>query len=296
MRLLDGKKTSQTIRTELQQIVNLRKQEGLKIPRLVAILVGENGASLTYVEAKLKACEEIGFEKELIQFDKDIHQNILIEKIHELNRDEQVDGFIVQLPLPAHINETAVIESIDPRKDIDGFHPENVGKMILNIPTFVPATPQGIIELIRRYNIETEGKHCVVIGRSNIVGNPLSILLARNDYPGNCTVTLAHSRTRNLTELVQQADIVIAALGKPKFVSAEMIKTGAVVIDVGITRISDETKQRGWRLCGDVDFENVAPKASYISPVPGGVGPMTIAQLMLNTLRAVELKENKIST
>jgi len=293
MRLLDGKKTSQEIRYELQQIVHNRKLIGKKIPRLVAILVGNNGGSLTYVEAKLKACKEIGFYGELIHFDEDVHQDILLKKIDELNNNDQVDGFIVQLPLPSQIDEEAIIKSIDPTKDIDGFHPENIGKMVLNMPCFLPATPKGILELLHRNEVETHGKHCVIIGRSNIVGKPLSILLAQNNSPGNCTVTLTHSNTQNLTDISCQADILITAIGIPNFVTADMVKTGAVVIDVGITRVPDDSRKAGWRLCGDVDFENVAPKTSYITPVPGGVGPMTIAQLMSNTLRAVEMKETK---
>lgn len=290
MQILDGKKTSADIRAELAKAVAQRKLDGKKIPHLAAILVGNDGGSLTYVTAKVKSCEEIGFESTLVQYDDSISETELLKKINELNNDPKIDGFIVQLPLPKHIDELKITQAISPTKDVDGFHPQNLGNMVLNLPGFLPATPAGIVELIKRNGIETAGKHCVVIGRSNIVGSPMSILLARNENPGNCTVTLTHSRTSNLVELCQQADIIIAAIGRPNFVNAEMVKEGAVVIDVGTTRIEDATRERGWRLCGDVDFENVAPKCSFITPVPGGVGPMTIASLMINTLRAVELK------
>lgn len=290
MQILDGKKTSADIRAELAEAVNKRKSEGRKIPHLAAILVGNDGGSLTYVTAKVKSCEEIGFQSTLIQYNETISETELLAKIDELNSDPNIDGFIVQLPLPKHIDELKITQAISPTKDVDGFHPQNLGNMVLNLPGFLPATPAGIIELIKRNGIETAGKHCVVIGRSNIVGSPMSILLARNENPGNCTVTLTHSRTSNLVEICQQADIIIAAIGRPGFVKAEMVKQGAVVIDVGTTRIEDASRERGWRLSGDVDFENVAPKCSFITPVPGGVGPMTIASLMINTLRAVELK------
>lgn len=290
MQLLDGKQTAADIRRELAQAVRARKEQGKKIPHLAAILVGNDGGSLTYVNAKVKSCEDIGFESTLIRYDDSITEQALLDKIKELNEDSNIDGFIVQLPLPGHIDELKVTQAIDPSKDVDGFHPQNLGNMVLSLPGFLPATPAGILELIRRNGIETSGKHCVVIGRSNIVGSPMSILLARNENPGNCTVTLTHSRTRNLEEICRQADIIIAAIGRPGFVKAEMVKEGAVVIDVGTTRIEDPTRERGWRLCGDVDFENVAPKCSFITPVPGGVGPMTIASLMINTLKAVELK------
>jgi len=290
MQILDGKKTSADIRAELAEAVNKRKSEGRKIPHLAAILVGNDGGSLTYVTAKVKSCEEIGFQSTLIQYNETISETELLAKIEELNSDPNIDGFIVQLPLPKHIDELKITQAISPTKDVDGFHPQNLGNMVLNLPGFLPATPAGIIELIKRNGIETAGKHCVVIGRSNIVGSPMSILLARNENPGNCTVTLTHSRTSNLVEICQQADIIIAAIGRPGFVKAEMVKQGAVVIDVGTTRIEDASRERGWRLSGDVDFENVAPKCSFITPVPGGVGPMTIASLMINTLRAVELK------
>jgi methylenetetrahydrofolate dehydrogenase (NADP+)/methenyltetrahydrofolate cyclohydrolase len=290
MQLLDGKKTAASIREELALAVRNRKESGKKIPHLAAILVGNDGGSLTYVNNKVKSCEEIGFESTLIHYDDSITEEALLKKINELNEDPNIDGFIVQLPLPKHIDELKVTQAVLPSKDVDGFHPQNLGNMVLNLPGFLPATPAGIIELLKRNNIETAGKHCVVIGRSNIVGSPVSILLARNTNPGNCTVTLTHSRTKNLTEICQQADIIIAAIGKPEFVTAEMVKEGAVVVDVGTTRVEDATRERGWRLCGDVDFKNVAPKCSFITPVPGGVGPMTIASLMINTLRAVELK------
>ncbi|MEY3237034.1 MAG: hypothetical protein RI883_1135 [Bacteroidota bacterium] len=290
MILLDGKTTSENIRKELGEAIQVRKSKGMKIPHLVAILVGNDGGSKTYVEAKVKACEQIGFESSLIRYDETISEKELLEKVHSLNQDDDIDGFIVQLPLPKHIDEMKVTEAIDPKKDVDGFHPMNLGNMVLNLPGFLPATPAGIIELLRRYEIETEGKNCVVIGRSNIVGMPLSIMLARNTNPGNCTVTLTHSKTKNIKEICQSADIIIAAIGKPDFVTADMVKNGAVVIDVGTTRVEDPSKVNGWKLKGDVKFDEVAEKCSYITPVPGGVGPMTIASLMINTLRAMELK------
>ncbi len=290
MQLLDGKATAKQIREELAQTVIQRKQEGKKIPHLAAILVGNDGGSVTYVNAKVKACEEIGFESTLIRYDDSVPEEILLGKVHSLNDDKSIDGFIVQLPLPPHIDELKITQAIDPRKDVDGFHPTNLGNMILNIPGFVSATPAGIVELIARNGIETEGKNCVIIGRSNIVGTPLSILLGRNASPGNCTVTLAHSKTENLAEICSKADILIAAIGQPGFVTSDMVKQGAVVIDVGTTRVDDASKPKGWKLVGDVNFEEVAPKTSFISPVPGGVGPMTIASLMMNTLKAMELK------
>ncbi|OFZ55454.1 MAG: bifunctional 5,10-methylene-tetrahydrofolate dehydrogenase/5,10-methylene-tetrahydrofolate cyclohydrolase [Bacteroidetes bacterium RIFCSPHIGHO2_02_FULL_44_7] len=290
MQLLDGKATAQQIKMELHAAIEARKAKGVKIPHLVAILVGNDGGSMTYVSAKVKACEEIGFESTLIRYDAEIAESELLAKVNELNEDENIDGFIVQLPLPEHIDEMKVTMAIDPMKDVDGFHPENLGKMVLNLPCFLPATPAGIMELLRRNNIETSGKDCVVIGRSNIVGTPLSIMLGRNANPGNCTVTLTHSRTKNLKEKVAQADIVIAAIGIPGFVTADMVKDGAVVVDVGTTRVDDPTKKSGWALKGDVAFDEVAPKCAYITPVPGGVGPMTIASLMINTLRSMELR------
>ena len=290
MHILDGKKTAKEIKLELKDAVQKRKEEGRKIPHLAAVLVGNDGGSMTYVAAKVKACEEIGFESTLIRYDSSVPEDILLEKVKSLNEDRSIDGFIVQLPLPAHIDELKVTQAIDPKKDVDGFHPTNLGNMVLNLPGFLPATPAGIIELIKRNGIDTEGKKCVIIGRSNIVGTPLSIMLARNTNPGNCTVTLTHSKTKNLKELCLNADILIAAIGRPGFVTEDMVKSGAVVIDVGTTRVDDISRERGWRLLGDVDFENVAPKCSFITPVPGGVGPMTIASLMINTLRAMELK------
>jgi len=291
MQLLDGKATSAEIKLELHKAVQKRKEEGKKIPHLAAVLVGNDGGSMTYVNAKVKACDEIGFESTLIRYDETVTEEVLLNKVHSLNEDPSIDGFIVQLPLPKHIDELKVTQAIDPRKDVDGFHPMNLGNMVLNLPGFLPATPAGIVELLKRNNVETEGKTCVVIGRSNIVGTPLSIMLGRNKSPGNCTVTLTHSRTKNLSDVTSQADIIIAAIGRPEFVTAEMVKQGAVVVDVGTTRVEDASKARGWALKGDVKFDEVAPKCSYISPVPGGVGPMTIASLMINTLRAMELNE-----
>jgi methylenetetrahydrofolate dehydrogenase (NADP+)/methenyltetrahydrofolate cyclohydrolase len=290
MKLLDGKATAAQIQAELAAAVQVRKQEGKKIPHLAAILVGNDGGSVSYVTSKVKACEAIGFESTLIRYDETVPEDILLEKVQRLNEDRSIDGFIVQLPLPKHIDELKITQAIDPKKDVDGFHPRNLGNMILNLPGFLPATPAGIMELMRRNNIETEGKNCVILGRSNIVGTPLSIMLARNTNPGNCTVTLAHSKTKNIKALCREADILIAAIGKPNFVTADMVKEGAVIIDVGTTRVDDTTRERGWRLVGDVKFDEVSPKTSFISPVPGGVGPMTIASLMMNTLKAMELK------
>jgi methylenetetrahydrofolate dehydrogenase (NADP+)/methenyltetrahydrofolate cyclohydrolase len=288
MKLLDGKATAAQIQAELAAAVQVRKQEGKKIPHLAAILVGNDGGSVSYVTSKVKACEAIGFESTLIRYDETVPEDILLEKVQSLNEDRSIDGFIVQLPLPKHIDELKITQAIDPKKDVDGFHPRNLGNMILNLPGFLPATPAGIMELMRRNNIETEGKNCVILGRSNIVGTPLSIMLARNTNPGNCTVTLAHSKTKNIKALCREADILIAAIGKPNFVTADMVKEGAVIIDVGTTRVDDATRERGWRLVGDVKFDEVSPKTSFISPVPGGVGPMTIASLLLNTLKATE--------
>ena len=289
MVLLDGKKTSQDIQLEIAEKVKGLKVEGKKTPHLAAILAGGDGASLTYVNAKVKACEKVGFESTLVHMDATTSEEDLLNKIDELNNDDSIDGFIVQLPLPEHIDETKVTLAVSPSKDVDGFHPENIGKMCLNLPTFLPATPNGVLEMLKRYNIETSGKHCVVIGRSHIVGSPMSILMARNGNPGNATVTLTHSRTINLKEVCASADILIAAVGKPLFVTADMVKPGAVVVDVGIHRVEDASKKSGFKLLGDVDFANVAEKCSHISPVPGGVGPMTIASLMMNTLAAIEL-------
>ena len=290
MHILDGKATADEIRKELAEAVQERKKNGKKIPHLAAILVGNDGGSLTYVGAKVKACDQIGFESTLIRYDDSVPEEILLAKVQALNEDRSIDGFIVQLPLPPHIDEMKITQAIDPKKDVDGFHPVNLGNMVLNLPGFLPATPAGILELLKRNKIETEGKNCVILGRSNIVGTPLSIMLGRNANPGNCTVTLAHSRTKNIREICLSADILIAAIGQPDFVSADMVKEGAVVIDVGTTRVEDASRARGWRLKGDVNFEEVSKKSSFITPVPGGVGPMTIASLMINTLKAMELK------
>jgi methylenetetrahydrofolate dehydrogenase (NADP+)/methenyltetrahydrofolate cyclohydrolase len=290
MILLDGNKTSDDIKLEIAQRVEQLKSDGKKVPHLAAVIVGNNGASLTYVNAKVKACERVGFESSLISLPETISEKELLAKIAELNNDPKIDGYIVQLPLPKHIDEHKVTLAVAPSKDVDGFHPENLGRMVLNLPCFLPATPAGILQLLERYNVDTSGKSCVVVGRSHIVGSPMSILMARNTKIGNCTVTLTHSKTKNLKELCQNADIIIAALGKPEFLTADMVKQGAVVVDVGITRVDDSTKKSGFRLLGDVKFDEVAPKCSYITPVPGGVGPMTIASLMLNTLQAVEMR------
>jgi|TARA_B110000879_G_scaffold91271_1_gene125235 methylenetetrahydrofolate dehydrogenase (NADP+)/methenyltetrahydrofolate cyclohydrolase len=287
MILLDGKATSAAIKDEIALEVEQLKSKGLKVPHLAAILVGSDGASQTYVNAKVKACERVGFESTLIELPADTSEDKLLQTIDKLNNDPEIDGFIVQLPLPKHINEDNVTLRVAPEKDVDGFHPENVGRMALGLPTFLPATPNGVMEMLGRYDIETSGKHCVVIGRSNIVGTPMSILMSRNSNPGNSTVTLTHSRTSNLKDVCLSADIIIVALGKPKFLTADMVKEGAVVVDVGIHRIEDSNKKSGFRLVGDVDYEAVAPKCSAISPVPGGVGPMTIASLLQNTLKAV---------
>lgn len=284
MELIDGKKVSQEIRKEIAAEVAKMVAEGRKRPHLAAVLVGHDGGSETYVANKIKACEECGFVSTLERFESDITEAELLAVVDKLNNDADVDGYIVQLPLPKHISEEKITEAIDPRKDVDGFHPQNVGRMAIGAPSFISATPQGIIELIKRYNIPTSGKHAVVIGRSNIVGRPMSILLSQKGI--DCTVTVCHSRTANMKEICRQADIIIAALGKPLFVTADMVKPGAVIIDVGTTRVPDATAARGWRLKGDVDFQNVAPLCSYITPVPGGVGPMTIVSLMKNTLLA----------
>ena len=286
MKILDGKKTSLKIQQELAQMVKEKVGKGLKRPHLAAILVGDDGPSQTYVNAKVKACDRIGFKSTLIKLESTISEDKLLNKIHHLNLDHDVDGFIVQLPLPDHIDESKVTLAIDPKKDVDGFHPMNVGNMTLGLPAFLPATPNGIIELLKRYDVETEGKNCVVIGRSSIVGTPVSILLSRKSKTGNATVTLAHSRTKDLPRICKSADIIVVAIGRPLFLTEDMVKEGAVIIDVGIHRINDETKKNGFRLIGDVDFDNVAPKTSYITPVPGGVGPMTIASLLLNTYKS----------
>ncbi|WP_427864540.1 bifunctional 5,10-methylenetetrahydrofolate dehydrogenase/5,10-methenyltetrahydrofolate cyclohydrolase [Niabella sp. CJ426] len=287
MQLLDGKKTAKAILNTVKIDVAQRAATGKKIPHLAAILVGTNGASQTYVNSKVKACNEIGFISTLIEYEEEISEMKLLDKIQELNEDMSVDGILVQLPLPAHISEKKVIEAIAVSKDVDGFHPENIGRMIMGEDeAFIPATPYGIMLLLEHNNIATNGKHAVVLGRSNIVGRPMSILLSNNTNPGNCTVTVCHSRTQNLNEICSQADIIVAAIGQPEFLKAEMVKEGAVVIDVGITRLEDASKKSGYRLVGDVDFEQVAPKCSFITPVPGGVGPMTIAALMKNTYKS----------
>lgn len=288
MQLIDGKKTSQEIKLEIAQEVKEMIASGKKKPHLAAILVGNDGGSETYVAAKIKSCEEAGFDSTLVRFDEDVTEEELLSAVRRLNEDNSIDGFIVQLPLPKHISEEKVTEAIDPKKDVDGFHPQNLGRMITGADAFVSATPQGIMELIKRYNIKTEGKHVVVIGRSNIVGRPMSILLSLKGNPGDATVTVCHSRTANLKELCLQADIIIVALGIPEFLKEDMVKEGAVVIDVGTTRVPSTETKSGWRLKGDVDFANVSPKCSFITPVPGGVGPMTIASLLLNTLKAAK--------
>ena len=290
MQILDGKKVSQAVKDQLKLDVAQLFIEGKKVPHLAAVLVGNDGASETYVASKVKSCEEVGFKSTLIRFDAAISEHLLLDKIQELNQDPDVDGILVQLPLPKHISDEQVINNIDPAKDVDGFHSVSVGKMVQGLPTFIPATPHGIMLMLQHYKIDTTGMHAVVIGRSNIVGRPMSVLLSENKNPGNCTVTLCHSKTKNIAELCRTADIVVAALGRPEFVKADWIKEGAIVIDVGITRIKDETKKSGFRLRGDVDYENVAPKCSWITPVPGGVGPMTIAALLNNTYRSCMMK------
>lgn len=288
--LIDGKKTAQDIKNEIAARVSEIKQAGGKQPHLAAILVGEDGASQTYVGAKVKACEEVGFTSTLVRLAAEVSEEELLRTVEEINQNPDIDGLIVQLPLPAHISVDKVTNRIRPEKDVDGFTPANVGRMTLNWPAYVAATPYGIVELLKRYQIETSGKHCVVIGRSHIVGSPMSILMARNGYPGNATVTLTHSKTKDLAAICRTADILIVAIGKPEFVTADMVKPGAVVIDVGIHRIADETKKTGFRLIGDVKYDEVAPLASAITPVPGGVGPMTIAALLYNTLQSAEKK------
>lgn len=286
MKLIDGKATASVIKEEIKAEVDSMVLEGHRPPHLAAILVGHDGGSETYVAYKIKDCEEVGFKSSLIRFEDDVKEEVLLEKIHELNEDPALDGFIVQLPLPGHINEQMVIESINPSKDVDGFHPENVGRTVIGLPSFVSATPFGIIELLKRYHIETSGKNCVVVGRSNIVGRPLSILMSQKSI--NATVTVAHSRTKDLEALCASADILIAALGAPGFIKGHMVKEGAVVIDVGTTRVPSSDTKSGFRLKGDVMFDEVAPKCSYITPVPGGVGPMTRVSLLSNTLKAAK--------
>lgn len=288
MQLIDGKKTAADIKAEIKAEVEQIVANGGKRPHLAAILVGHDGGSETYVAAKVKACEECGFKSTLQRFESDIDEETLLAKIDEFNRDSDIDGFIVQLPLPKHFDEQRVIRAVDPNKDVDGFHPVNVGRMALGLPTFVSATPSGIMELLKRYDIPTRGKKCVVLGRSNIVGKPMAILMMQKTNPGNATVTVCHSATPDIASVTREADIIIAALGQPGFVTADMVKPGATIIDVGTTRVPDATRKSGWRLCGDVDFDNVAPLCSFITPVPGGVGPMTICSLMRNTLLAAK--------
>lgn len=291
MQLLDGKIVSQAVKNRLKSQTEERIQQGKKVPHLAAILIGSNGASETYVGSKVKSCAEIGFKSTLIRLEATVTEQELLFKLNELNEDFDIDGILVQLPLPQHISEQKVIETILPSKDVDGFHPESVGRMVQGLPAFYPATPYGILLMLEHYQIETKGKHAVVIGRSNIVGRPISIMLNKNGYPGNCTVTVCHSHTPNLKELCLQGDIIVAALGKPEFLTADMVKPGAVVIDVGITRVEDPSKKSGFAIKGDVDFDAVAPQCSFITPVPGGVGPMTIAALMMNTFKACEAKD-----
>ncbi len=291
MEILDGKLVSQSVKDELKKQVSLLEKDNKRVPHLAAILIGSNGASETYVASKIKNCAEIGFKSSLIRLQENIEEKELVTAIEKLNQDDSVDGILVQLPLPKQINEEKIINLISPEKDVDGFHPLNTGKLMLGSPTFIPATPYGIMLLLEHYKIETSGKHAVVIGRSNIVGRPISILLSLNTNPGNCTVTLCHSRTNNLKEICLQADIIVAALGKPGFLTADMVKENTVVIDVGITRVTDSTKKSGFAIKGDVDFNQVAPKTSFITPVPGGVGLMTIAALLKNTWNAYTKKK-----
>ncbi len=292
MHLLKGKETSELVKKQLLSQIRVLKQKNLRPPHLVAILIGNNGASETYVASKIKNCEEIGLTSSLVRFDEKVPESELLNKVEEINNDENVDGILVQLPLPKHINEQKIINLINPAKDVDGFHPANIGQLVQGSPTFIPATPYGIILLMQYYNIDTKGKHAIIIGRSNIVGRPISILLSSNQPYGNATVTLCHSHTPNLKELSLQADILVAALGKPGFVTGDMIKNGAVVIDVGITRVEDPTAKKGFRIKGDVNFDEVSSKASYITPVPGGVGVMTIAALLKNTMHAYLMRNN----
>ncbi len=293
MEILDGKKISNDIKAEIKAEVDKMKERGEKVPHLAAILVGNDGASLTYVGSKVRSCQRIGFESTLVQLPNTTSEVELLKKIEELNENDDIDGFIVQLPLPPQIDEQKVLLAVNPDKDVDGFHPMNFGKMALDMSTFIPATPFGILELLDRYQVETQGKHTVVIGRSHIVGRPMSILMGRKGFPGNSTVTLTHSRTKNISQITTQADIIISALGVPGFLKAEMVKDDVVIIDVGITRVPDESREKGYYITGDVDFENVSKKASYITPVPGGVGPMTIAMLLKNTLLARERHRTK---
>jgi len=286
--LIEGKVIAEQVKAEIAEEVNSIKEQGGKIPHLAAILVGHDGASETYVAYKQKDCSQVGIESSLFQYEEQLTEKELLDKIDEINRDDQIDGLIVQLPLPDHISEQKVIERIDPRKDVDGFHPVNVGRMVIGLPSYISATPAGILELIKRYKIDTVGKSCVVIGRSNIVGKPMSILLSQKRYPGNATVTVCHSKTKDIDEIARNADIVIAAMGQAGFLTANMVKEGAVVIDVGITRVPSDKTKSGWKLIGDVKFDEVAPKTSFITPVPGGVGPMTRVALLKNTLLAAK--------
>jgi len=290
MQLIDGKRIADEIKAEIKLKVDTMVSNGLRPPHLAAVLVGRDGGSETYVAHKVKACEQVGFKSTLIRYEDDVSEEELLNRINALNADNNIDGFIVQLPLPKHIDEQKVIEVISPLKDVDGFHPVNVGRLMIGLPCFVSATPAGIIELLSRYNIDTRGKHCVVLGRSNIVGKPVSILLSKKATTGDATVTICHSRTKNIPEITRQADIIIAALGVPDFVTADMVKEGAVIIDVGTTRVPSTETKSGWKLKGDVKFDEVAPKCSYITPVPGGEGPMTIVSLLRNTLQAAEKK------
>ena len=288
MIILDGRKTSSDIKDEIAVAVKEIVASGSRAPHLAAVIVGEDGASLTYVGSKVRACKKVGFDSTLVKLPKTTTEDELLNKVHELNNNDAIDGYIVQLPLPSHIDSQKILMAVDPTKDVDGFHPTNFGKMALNLPTFISATPYGVMELLERYNVETEGKHTLVIGRSDIVGRPISILMSRKSNPGNSTVTLAHSRTKNIQELTRKADIIISALGSPNFVKADMVKKGVVVVDVGITRVKDDS-EKGYKIVGDVDYENVSKKASHITPVPGGVGPMTIAMLLKNTLQAYNI-------
>ena len=287
MVILDGKKTSLDIKNEIAEEVKSILNKGQRAPHLAAVIVGNDGASLTYVGSKVKACERVGFDSTLIKLDESISEDELLDKVNELNNDDKIDGYIVQLPLPKHIDSQKILLAVDPKKDVDGFHPTNFGRMALNLPTFISATPHGIMELLKRYNVSTEGKNTIVIGRSDIVGKPISILMGLKTNPGNSTVTMAHSRTKNIESLIVQADIIISALGVPNFIKSSMVKDGAIVIDVGITRVKDNS-EKGYKIVGDVDFENVSKKSSFITPVPGGVGPMTIAMLLKNTLLAYQ--------
>lgn len=292
MTLLDGRKISNDIKDEIAAEVKKMKAKGEKVPHLAAVIVGNDGASLTYVGSKVRACERVGFQSTMVRLSSTTSEIELLDKIEELNNNDDIDGFIIQLPLPPQINTQRVLMAVNPNKDVDGFHPTNFGKMALDMSTFIPATPFGILELLERYDVQTKGKHTVVIGRSHIVGRPMSILMGRKGFPGNSTVTLTHSHTKNITQITSQADIIITALGVPGFLKAEMVKDDAVIIDVGITRVPDESKPKGYYITGDVDFEQVSKKASYITPVPGGVGPMTIAMLLKNTLLAREHHAN----